>query len=288
MSHLSFRSGGGKRDAEKYFIRCGDPHTILRDPMAMDVSNERAIVHALIADHVVRKNARVVVKIGRGEGIRKDYQVGHMLRDIPGFLRAICLMACKDNVYRYKVQPTAEICSNDLKDEDAYVLVMPYIPLGPFRRYPWQERPLGEFKSCLQQVVLSLYYAFVTHGCLHTDIHLDNVLLKRTRKGTIVYPGHTVAVLGLEVVIMDFENAFVPVDRHLTHLFFMDLARVVEDITYTIRLRFHGQRELESYLQARRHHDTPIDIDEVLGMIGRITNLEKEVIQVLAYNPNVL
>lgn len=287
MTHLPFRSGGGKRDAEKYFVVCGDPATTLLHPNALDVNHERAIVHALLADGIVRKNTKVVVKIGHSNGIRKDYEVGRTLRDIPGFLHAICLMSCKDDIRRYKDNPRAHICSHDQTHAEANVLVMPYIPLGSFRNHPWHERSVEAFQSCFRQLVMSLYYAFVQHGCLHTDIHLDNVLLKRTRKTHLTYASHVVPTHGIEVVIMDFENAFMPVDRKLTHLLFLDMARVVEDMTYTMRLRFSGQDDMERYMQDRKYKDTEIHIDEVLAMIERISHVQKEAIPVATYDPTV-
>lgn len=61
MSKLQHRSGGGKRDAEKYFIQCKDPASTdswLTEPDALDVNQVRALVTTVITDGILRKNKK--------------------------------------------------------------------------------------------------------------------------------------------------------------------------------------------------------------------------------------
>jgi len=162
MAYLQHKSGGGKRSAEKYYISCKDPNNWLKEPDALDVNATRAIIKALISDGVARKNPQVVIKIGVSQTIAKEYQIAERLKDIPGFIRFICLMQCHDDIQRYR-QPehvTRAICSQDAKDPMNNVLVMNFLSIGSMRNYPFYLKDVQVFKSCMKQLILSLYFAF--------------------------------------------------------------------------------------------------------------------------------
>lgn len=234
-----------------------------------------------------RTKKKAVVKIGSADTIRKEYRIGDVIKDIPGFIHFICLMTCNDNLTRYKVDRNSMICSNNPNDRLKNVLVMPLIPLGSFRKYSWHNNDVNQFKHCMKQLFMSLYFAFMKHGFLHTDIHLDNVLLKRTRKQFITYGEDNIPTSGLEVCIMDFENAFMPIDINQTHLFFQDIARIIYDIRLTMMLRFNTFQALEMHINKCMSADIQIDIKTLLSFVDGIQSIEKEEIKVLQYNPNV-
>ena len=157
------------------------------------------------------------------------------------------------------------------------------------REYAWHTKDSNLFRSCLKQLVLSLYIAFLHQGFVHTDIHLDNVLIKMTRKATIQYSNeHQVETCGLAVCIMDFEKAFMPVDRSQTHAFWDDIAHVFNDIRYAMKLRFSNQHEIETLLLRVKHGNKTINIKPLLDLIDDISRIEKQEIRMQKYDPNVL
>jgi hypothetical protein len=289
MTHLQKRSGGGDKDSEKYFISCKDPkdtHSWLQGIDTLKLTETQAIIQSLISDGIVRKNTKVVIKIGTSQTIRKEYAIGRVLRGLPSYMRFICLMQCRDNVTRYKNTRQNVICSQEVDDPLNNVLVMNFIPYGSFRNYPWDTKDNLLFTSCLKQIIISLYLAFVQHGFLHTDIHLDNVLIKKTKKSSIYYnEDFQVQTYGLAICIMDFENAFMPVDTALTHAFWEDIAHVFHDIRYVMKLRFEKQHQLEVLIDRKKDTHDAIDIRPLLKLIGDVSNIQKYKIPVLKYNP---
>jgi len=118
--------GGG---LDKYFVKCKDPNNTdswLQNPFSMDVNNERAIVSALIHDGYARHNQKVVIKVGKSELIRKEYQIGERLKNVPGFIRYICAMQCHDDLEKYKKNAAFSICSKETHNDLMNVLIMPY------------------------------------------------------------------------------------------------------------------------------------------------------------------
>ena len=274
--------GGG---LDKYFVKCKDPNNTdswLQNPFSMDVNNERAIVSALIHDGYARHNQKVVIKVGKSELIRKEYQIGERLKNVPGFIRYICAMQCHDDLEKYKKNAAFSICSKETHNDLMNVLIMPFMSLGSVRKYSWEEHPIEQFQSCLKQIVLSLYVAFEKDGFIHNDIHLDNVLLSRTRKSTISYEmldGSVVTVpcAGIRIHIMDLENAFMPVDRRETKTLFRDLDHVVNDLKYAARLMSPDLAELNRFAFERSWSNTPLsDALQMLPMIDKMTSVQRE------------
>lgn len=285
--------GGG---ADKYYVTCKDPSDTsswIQQPFAMDVSNERAIVKAMIDDGRARKNQHVVVKVGPSATIRKEYAVGEAVKGVPGFVRFICAMQCEDDLERYRRNPRAGVCSHAASDPLMNVLVMPYFALGSVRAYAWERHP-ERLRSCLAQLVLSLFVAFARHGFVHNDIHLDNVLLSETRKAEIEYDlpdGAQVRVPthGVRIHVMDFGNAFIPVERRQTGALFRDYDRVISDLMFAARLRFDQLPELSAFTRARAWSDPPLsDVGGLLAIIGRIAAVERQPEPTLQYNPDAL
>jgi serine/threonine protein kinase len=291
------RMSGGSLD--KYYVKCKDPSDAsfwLQQPHALDVNNERAIVRAMIDDAIVRKNQQVVLKIGPSGSLQKEYDYARALKHVPGFARFICAMQCLDALGRYKRDPHAKVCSGDPNDEDMNVLVMPFFSMGSVRKYVWANNP-QKLRSCLKQIVLSLYVAFVDHGFIHSDIHLDNVLLSATQKATIAYtlPGNKtihVPTSRLRIQIMDLERAFMPVDVRQTRHLFRDLDRVVKDLKYAARVTFAQLPELSMFTERRTSVDAPAtlqsDVLAMLAIIDRIDRVDDEPAPTLVYDPREL
>ena len=280
----------------KVYLQCKDPHDTnlwIQSVSAMDVNQERAIVQALINDGVTGKNQQIVVKLGTSPFIRKEYEIGNRIKVIPGFIRFICSMECPDDLNRYKGRITRICTSETDSSENVNVLIMPFYEWGTVRKYPWESHPT-RFVSCLKQIVLSLYVAFIKYGFIHTDIHMDNVLLSGTKKNTIKYElpsGHVIQVPthGIRIHIMDLENSFMSVDINETSVFWRDMDRVMTDIKHAGRFEFSQLHELCVFTEMRLRGNPPLfGVWEFINIIDTITDVHiQPPPRLLTYDPNV-
>ena len=285
--HSRTRKIGG--NIHKYYIQCQEKSDWIQDPFAMDVNQERAIVQAILKDGLRRKNQKIVVKIGTNEMLQKEYKIGEVIKNIPGFIRFICTMKCKDNLRRYRGDKIATICSKNPSDPEMNLLIMPYYEIGSVRKYPWERHP-EQFRSALTQLFLSLYIAFIQEGFIHNDIHIDNILLSQTKKETIEYilPNGrhlNVPTHGIRIHIMDFEYAFLPVDRQEVHALLNDYRRIIYDIRFTTNL----ESPILYALEERLFHTITLDkIEDIIEMINSIDKIEKRQPPKLVYDVKLI
>lgn len=286
---------GGSGD-KKYYIPCKSldaTESWIKNTSVIDVKNERAIVSALIEDGILRKKQDIVIKIGVSPMIKKEYEYGDKLKEIPGFIRYICAMQCPDDLKRYETGKSIRICSPNHMGEMMNVLVMPsYMKLGSVFHYNWLKHP-DQFRSCFIQIFLSLWSAFIKHGFIHGDLHANNVLLSPTRKSHILYSlpnGKTMEVetFGIKVHIMDFDKSLMLVDEKESHALFYDLKHLIDDLLYATRLDSPELQILSNRLDTLSRSKAPaIKIVELISIINEIKEIRKKPDPVLRYNPYI-
>jgi len=82
---------------------------------------------------------------------------------------------------------------------------MPYYELSSMLRYKWDESNFNMLKELLKQVIEILIFTNKQVGFLHNDIHLDNVMLKKSKNGEI------------KVEIIDFDKSTINKDDKLNY-----------------------------------------------------------------------
>jgi len=218
----------------------------------------------------------IVIKTGTQKSIDREYYIGKKLQSIPGFIQYIHKTECDDDIKNKFM-----IHSKD------YFLVMPYLPFGSMRVFDW-ENHIDAFRSCWKQLITSLYIAFKTYGFLHSDIHLGNVLIKETKKTSIKYSDRDVVCKGYEIVIMDFENSYINVEPCDTISFYLDMKRIVSDITLVLKLEFDEIETIEYFITERCYRPSDInDIFQLFDIIERTKFLGKRKLRLLHGDPNV-
>ena len=286
-----YRFDGGV-DASKYFIQCKDSKDIeqwLINTNPFDINQERAIVTALLQDERFISNTKVIVKISESTTIEKEYNIANKLKNIPGFILFICKLHCKDNIDRYKTKiPNTKICSNNQEDRLNNLLIMPYISGGSMRSYNWVNNDI-KLKSCISQLIISLMLAFEQYGFLHSDIHLDNVLLRETQKEFIKYSDTlNIKSENLQICIMDFDKSFICIERSNTSEFYKDIQKIFYELMYTMRLIFTNQEKIMKLLNDKVFGNPSLtDVNEVLKLINGINSVNKKPEAPLTYNPNL-
>ena len=141
---------------------------------------------------------------------------------IHGFIRYLCTFPCFDDTAKKapktkngdRPKPfTKNICqAPHTKENLQNVLVMPYIQGGSIENYVFTQDNIQLLQSLLAHTIMSLTVAYDRIQFIHGDLHLGNILFKKTTKTEITYSirGSEPIVLptvGYKVVIMDFEKS---------------------------------------------------------------------------------
>lgn len=206
------RKLGGGTDSFKYKLECGSrvgdnpDNATTRDWLAIDrlLSGDKS--HQVLLARLLELHKAVVVKFGVPAEIQTDYYIGNIVKDIPNMMKYYCKFTCNDTVTNlvtqdYRLKPF--ICNG--KGLQLGFIIMPYYALGDLNSFPWTRTTFTVLKNVLKQVVTSLLHAFEKHGFVHGDLHLMNILLRKTKKKSLLYGNRSVAVTdSYYAVIMDY------------------------------------------------------------------------------------
>lgn len=290
------RSLVGGYTTDKYYIDCDElPKSLVETTVERTTKGEIAIIKGILQESQTFPEREVVVKISSNADItQKEYNISEKLKNIPGFIRFICVTSCNDDLNRYRETVSITVCNDDSASSSKlhHLLVMPYFRLGSFEEYPWEEQPVEIFKSCLKQVIFSLASAYLQYGFIHLDIHMKNVMLTPTKELHIVYQSidnYRVETHGLKIVIIDFDKSFT--DLHgQDKAFFIDLLRVFNEIQTTIKLTFPQQYLVSQFLGSLTSDTNIVDaIKHISTIIDDIQSIGKVKIDwsKMTYNPNL-
>lgn len=155
---------------------------------------------------VLQRSRHVVVKYGPLETMRTEYTVSQALykSKVPNMIKYYCFFQCKDDIT--KVVQKGYLCDGG---EDIAYIIMPYYSLGDMNKYTWNRGCLGLLKNVLTQVSFAVLYASQTCGFVHNDLHMYNILLRKTKKTKLEYGDIDLSIQSLYAVVMDFEKSTV-------------------------------------------------------------------------------
>lgn len=219
--------------ANKYHINCSE---FEKNPSMIPVilekviknKNDVTILESIITDKsIISKQKHIVVKIGKvNKTIEKEYHIGRKLEEhkIYGFINYMCLFICFDDTYMKidinDITGSLSLCSaSNEKENKKAILVMPFIQEGSIKNFNWfNGDKFNILKSIIKQSVISLTIAYNKCGFIHNDLHLDNILLKKTKKETIEYQMNdkneiTIKTFGYKAIIMDFDSSMINIDN---------------------------------------------------------------------------
>lgn len=214
-------------------------------------TNNRDLNRILLGELEKRKD--VIIKISSVETLYKEYTIGKSLEDIPGFMKFICFFKCKGDYKDYPKKDTKGLC--DGVGTTMSVLVMPYFKMGSIRNYNWTKDSYESLKSCIIQIICSLMQAYELKRVIHNDMHLDNVLIKKTTRETIEYTlnGKLISIPtnGLIISIMDFEQSLY--ERPETKgsgisYLYDDLKHMLADLRYRTNVKVDNDTDLDIML----------------------------------------
>ncbi|MBC7409706.1 MAG: hypothetical protein H7339_15070 [Arcicella sp.] len=162
-----------------------------------------------------KDNKKVVVKFEKGKAGFNDYIIAQTLFNakIPNFIKYYCYFNCKEDPIVFDNLPKINVpgehhlnfCTGP-GDEMGFI-VMPFYRLGSVKNYTWTRQNFDQLKTVLKQVFLSLVTAFLESGFIHKDPHLDNILIRKTKKQNLSYRDIHLKLSGYYAIIVDFGRA---------------------------------------------------------------------------------
>lgn len=302
-----------EKGANKYHIDC---ELLEKNPESIKVSIENSIqntddisiIKSVINTFKNQRNRNIVVKIGKvNKTIEKEYQIGKILEKEKniGFINYICLFTCYDDTYdkikQNKLTGTKSICKAEkIDDQKRVVLIMPFIVDGSIKKFNWSTDNFDILKSVLQQTIMSICYAYDKCGFIHGDLHLDNILLKKTKKEIIKYKfldeDVDIKTFGYKVVIMDFDSSFINVDKTLDNskIYWNGILNMIFRLNYDIlqsekyKLRMNNMIIINDFISQQPYEINPYNATlKLIKMIDKSNFIEIPSQPIISYNPNV-
>jgi serine/threonine protein kinase len=287
----------------KYFINCSGieketdsvvPVEILKN--MHDISIVKAIIN--YSKHT-KKNKKIVIKIAHeSKTNRKEYTISERLSKINGFIKYVCLLQCLDDTYEqilHTKQLPEKICTAEASYEnDKLVLISPYIQGGSVAKYNWNMQNTDILKTLLKQSIISLMEAYMKHGFLHNDLHLDNILLKHTKMEKVQYDNSIeIETHGYKVVIMDFDSSFIDVNRDIgIEYYWNNLGNLMSRLTYDLSnkiIPIKSDDKISDFI--RKAKINKYEANDTISLLELIDQLEFKIatpISLPTYNPYLL
>ena len=178
------------------------------------------------------KRKEVVIKYGTPAEIQTDYTIAETLNGLPNFLKYYCNFTCENGEITTGWR-SAHLCNPSASPKKRYgFIIMPYFPLGSMMNYRWDIRNFDIMKSTAKQVCFAMLHAFEKHGMVHNDLHLGNVMMRRTKKVSVKYGAYELPTNGIYPIIIDFD---VSVNKYMRETkpegVYNDIRQVISGLT---------------------------------------------------------
>ena len=295
--------------ANKYHINCNHlEKTPSMIPVILDKviknKNNITILESIINDkNITSKQKHIVVKIGNiNKRIENEFMIGKFLEkhNLTGFIKYMCLFTCHDDIYQ-KIDTnnikSLSLCNAKKEDENMKaILVMPFISEGSIRNFKWNPDKYNVLKSIIQQTIMSVFIAYQKYGFLHNDMHLDNILVKKTKKETIEYEyeNRKIKTYGYKIVIMDFESSLINVEHSVGNMaYWQNLLNMLSRLNFDITNKDGDTVHLDNMnditghiIQQQNMKSSAFNSIKLLDMIDNAKIKIIETPKFKAYDPN--
>lgn len=274
----------------KYFINCNnlkekEKYNSIEVKDFLKNDNEIYIFKAFVKSALFQKYSNVVLKIGQHDKtILKEYEIGKQLQNVPGFIKYICLIDCFDEF----TQGKKKICNASQEGKNSkHILVIPYLKIGSVAKYNWTQDNFHILQSLIKQVLMSCYFAYEKHGFIHNDMHLDNVMIKQTKKEKLIYEdGTEILTHGFLALLIDFDRSLFDKKKYNTLFYWRNIENLFVRLQVDIaRIRIKTTQVQDWLEQAMKRNFKFYKTKELLKMIDE---LEPMVIppQLFVYDPS--
>ena len=207
---------------------------------------------------LLEKHKQIVVKIGP-EKLKHEYEIGKLLDTlkIPTFLGYICMFKCFDD-FKLKSKTKDEafainskrtyLCKKD--GDIINVLIMQYIRYGPIDKYEWNKDNVKILKNVIKHIVISILYSALMLGFIHTDAHLGNIMLQKTKRQQINYGDfYSLDIIGgIIPVILDYDKAIIWTDTIDVSLVYNDVRKIFTLLDTELKIKFDISQILDKII----------------------------------------
>jgi serine/threonine protein kinase len=203
----SHSSTGRKATSQKFRLPCQSRVTNNETTKEwLTITKKLADKHPVLLG-ILDKKKDIVVKYGNVDTIQHEYTVSEALAVIPNMIKYYCVFSCKDNIELIGHKPT--LCDASGHQQIGYI-VMPYYPMKDLNGIEWKRSDFDNLRNIMTQACFAVLYAFEKFRFVHTDLHLYNVLIRKTQKQQLSYGTVVLPVTGYYAIIMDFERSMLP------------------------------------------------------------------------------
>ena len=212
MDNLLEKSSYNSRNKRtvKFSLDCSDVSPDTRRWLSVIKKISESPGSGILEGFVVSLTKKIVVKFQNATNSLKEYRTSLILFDtgISNFIKYYCNFTCTDDVKKFINMKAPEyICKGD--EEMVGYIIMPIYKEGSISGYGWKSSKILILKSLVKQTILALASAFIRTGFVHEDLHIGNILMRKTKKTDIKYPilDLSVSTVGMYAIIMDFERS---------------------------------------------------------------------------------
>ena len=225
----------------------------------------------MVYKSLLEKRNNIVAKISKFS-LQSEWDAAKKLEEInlPTFIELSCIFSCLDNFEKLNAT-TKEVCKSEGKPVS--IILMPYISEGRIDKWSWQRSNFNLMKNAMKHVFMTLFYAKTKIGFIHRDLHLGNILLKKTTRKEISYGEYgTLEVNGILPIIMDFDKS-VFVENNYNMYFYEDLNRFISLMTNSCNVKFDSF-SLQKILLNKIKSESIISVDDCVSFCKHIDKLE--------------
>ena len=141
---------------------------------------------------------------------------------------------------------------------------------------------------------MSVFMAYQKYGFLHNDMHLDNILVKKTKKETIEYENRKIKTYGYKIVIMDFESSLINVEHLVGNMaYWQNLLNMLSRLNFDITNKDGDTVHLDNLnnitghiIQQQNMKSSALNSIKLLDMIDNAKIKIIETPKFKAYDPN--
>jgi thiamine kinase-like enzyme len=249
--------------------------------------------NALLIGSLLKRKS-VVIKISNNERILYERNIEKNLNNFIGFIKFICDFSCNDNFTDYTGNHLPHfLCKNNSSLETVHILVMPYYKNKSLKDFIKTVKDLRLFRSLLNQVFVSYYFAFKETAFIHNDFHIGNILINKTTKTSENYYGILeIPLFGYKTIIMDFESSVFATKsnkKEINSIFLSELNRFYFECKTECLYIPQNDEFLLDVLSDR--NNKIINDDFIFNILNSVENItfgpEKPSVSDYMYNPNV-
>lgn len=232
-------------------IKNEDPET--RDWLELTDKFDHQSADYAIFKGLLEKSRRIVAKIAfRTATHTTEFEVAKKLEllNLPTLLKYFCKFVCLDN-HQSLNYSKRYLCKKS--GDTIHVILMPYVEGGQIDQGKWNRENFNELKQIMKHILYTLLYAAREMGFIHNDLHVGNILLKKTSRKEIEYGDiGSLKVEGYMPVLMDYDKAYF--SKENSWLVYNDLFRIFSLFSTELPLTLDTgviQKSLSSLLSKR-------------------------------------